>query len=153
MHPANSVKNRLVLGASRHHGAALLRAEIRDGSIEHVDLVEEVDSWKAQKPPISTLQHKIATAQTGSGMSFGGKKTHCCCFFKVHFKRDAEGNHQLSRTASSKNYLIVHCSKTFSWKKEKERKRLVISFPKSLMHFLTTPNSTGKCGIKERFSA
>lgn len=86
MHPANSVKNRLLLGASRHHGAALLRAEVRDGSIEHVDLVEEVDSWKAQKPPISTLQHKIATAQTGSGMSFGGKKFIVVAFLRSILK-------------------------------------------------------------------
>lgn len=44
LHPANSVKNMLLLWASRHHGAALLCAEVCDGSIKHVDLVEEVDS-------------------------------------------------------------------------------------------------------------
>jgi len=46
----------ILLWASRHHGAALLCAEVRNGSIKHINLVEEVNSCKAFKPSINTLQ-------------------------------------------------------------------------------------------------
>lgn len=35
----------LVLGAGGHDAAAVLRAELGDGAVQHVDLVEEVDGW------------------------------------------------------------------------------------------------------------
>lgn len=40
----NNVYKTVLLGACGHHGAALLRAEVRNGSVKHIDLVEEVDS-------------------------------------------------------------------------------------------------------------
>lgn len=77
------MRRTFLLGASRHDRAALLRAEVRDGSIEHVDLVEEVNSWKAQKPPVSTLQHKIPTAQAVKHSFWNGfwEKTLLLRFF------------------------------------------------------------------------
>lgn len=33
-------------GPCRHDGAAALGAELRDGPIQHVDLVEEIHGWK-----------------------------------------------------------------------------------------------------------
>lgn len=36
----------LVLGPRRHYGAALLGTELCDGPVQHVDLIEEIHSWK-----------------------------------------------------------------------------------------------------------
>lgn len=52
----------ILLWASRHHRATLLCAEVRDGSIKHIDLVEEVDGCKAFKPSIITLQFNCNTS-------------------------------------------------------------------------------------------
>lgn len=38
----------LVLGPRRHDGTALLCAELGDGAVQHVDLIEEVDSCKRE---------------------------------------------------------------------------------------------------------
>lgn len=51
----------ILLRASRHHGTTLLCAEVRNGSIKHIDLVEEVNSCKAFKSFIITLQFNCKT--------------------------------------------------------------------------------------------
>lgn len=42
-------------GSSRHHWAAGLSAELCDGTVQHVDLVEEVDRYKKKKKNTNIL--------------------------------------------------------------------------------------------------
>ena len=44
-HSVTSLTNQishLIFGSGRHHGTGLLGAELGDGAVQHVDLVEEV---------------------------------------------------------------------------------------------------------------